>query len=71
MQNETTAYPNISPREKEVLVLVAEGLTSGLIASRLFLSIHTVENHRVSILRKLQAKNTAVMLKRAMEKKLI
>lgn len=71
MQNETTAQPNISPREKEVLVLVAEGLTSGLIASRLFLSVHTVENHRSKILRKLQAKNTAVMLKRAMEEKLI
>lgn len=71
MRNETTAYPNISRREKEVLELVAEGLTSVHIASRLFLSVRTVENHRVNILRKLSAKNTVTMLKKAREEQLI
>lgn len=71
MRKETTAYSLISRREKQVLELVARGLTSVHIANELFLSKRTVENHRVNILRKLEVKNTAAMLRRAMEEKLI
>lgn len=58
----------ISPRELEVLQLVGEGMTDQQIASKLFISFHTVNSHRKSLLLKLQAKNTAELVKKAMEK---
>lgn len=45
--------PDMSPREEEIAVLVAQGFTSGEIADRLCLSRRTVENHRYRIFRKL------------------
>ncbi|MDN5345433.1 MAG: two-component system, NarL family, response regulator LiaR [Clostridia bacterium] len=47
----------LSPREKEVLTLVARGLSNREIAGRLFISENTVKNHLRSILEKLQTKN--------------
>jgi predicted ATPase/DNA-binding CsgD family transcriptional regulator len=48
---------NLSPREREVLVLLAEHLSDREIADRLFLSPRTVERHVGSILAKLEAPN--------------
>lgn len=48
-------FPELSAREREVLDLVAGGLTNGQIASRLFLSPKTVRNHVHAVLSKLQA----------------
>jgi LuxR family transcriptional regulator, maltose regulon positive regulatory protein len=45
--------PGLTPREREVLALLAEGLTNRLIAERLVVSEHTVHRHVTSILRKL------------------
>ena len=45
--------PELTPREREVLALLAEGLTNRQIAERLVLSEHTVHRHVTSILRKL------------------
>ena len=45
--------PELTPREREVLALLAEGLTNRLIAERLVVSEHTVHRHVTSILRKL------------------
>jgi DNA-binding NarL/FixJ family response regulator len=45
--------PELTPREREVLALLAEGLTNRAIAERLVLSEHTVHRHVTSILRKL------------------
>lgn len=45
----------LSPREKEVLVLVAEGHTNKAIADRLYLSPNTIKTHVSSLLTKLQA----------------
>jgi len=45
--------PELTPREREVLVLLAEGLTNRGIAERLVVSEHTVHRHVTSILRKL------------------
>jgi DNA-binding NarL/FixJ family response regulator len=50
---QTPPIPEISPRERDVLRCVAEGLTNRQIAERLFVSEHTVHRHISSILRKL------------------
>jgi DNA-binding NarL/FixJ family response regulator len=47
----------LSPREQEVLQLIARGYTYREIASRLFLSVKTVETHVSAVLRKLQLSN--------------
>jgi DNA-binding CsgD family transcriptional regulator len=48
----------ITARELEVLRLVSQNLSSQEIAEKLFLSYHTVENHRRKILRKTKTVNT-------------
>lgn len=62
---------NLTPREKEILQLIAEGLTSAEISTRLFLSHHTVINYRDNILLKLDVKNTALLIAKAMRLGLI
>jgi LuxR family maltose regulon positive regulatory protein len=49
----TPPLPELTPREREVLALLAEGLTNRGIAERLVVSEHTVHRHVTSILRKL------------------
>ena len=49
----STAIPTLSPRETELVHLIAEGLTNNEIAEKLFLSIHTVKTHRKNIIKKL------------------
>jgi len=46
-------YDTLTSREQEILVLLAEGLSAKEIAEKLFISPRTVENHRSSIMRKL------------------
>jgi DNA-binding NarL/FixJ family response regulator len=55
----------ITRREKEVLLLIAEGLTNTAIAEKLFISIPTVNTHRKSLLEKLEVKNTAMLIGKA------
>ncbi|WP_392544858.1 response regulator [Oryzobacter telluris] len=52
---DTEPFPELSAREREVLDLVAGGLTNGQIAARLYLSPKTVRNHVHAVLGKLQA----------------
>jgi len=52
----------ISKREKEVLQLIAKGLTNNEIADKLFLSPLTVDSHRKNLIAKLGVKNTAEMI---------
>lgn len=52
----------LSKREKEIILLIRQGLTSHEIANKLFLSTYTVDTHRRNILRKLDLKNTAMMV---------
>jgi len=56
-EGQTGSNPNLSPREKEVLQLVADGLTNIEIAEKLIISVQTVKNHISSILYKLDAVN--------------
>ncbi|MBW2465680.1 MAG: response regulator transcription factor [Deltaproteobacteria bacterium] len=57
----------LTNREIEVLKLVAEGLTSKEIAEILSISIRTVEHHRANLLKKLNLKNTADLIKHAIQ----
>jgi DNA-binding CsgD family transcriptional regulator len=52
----------LSAREQEVLDLLARGATSKEIATRLDLSVNTVESHRTRVLEKLQATNTVAAI---------
>ncbi len=61
----------LSQREREMLKLIAEGLTNSEIADRIFLSPETIKSYRKNLLLKLDAKNTAVLVRIALEKKLI
>ena len=63
--------PPITRREREVLKLIADGLTAGEIAEKLFLSHLTIESHRRNLMTKLKAKNAAVLVRNAIENNLI
>jgi len=56
-------------REKEVLGLIANELTSKEIAQTLYISKDTVESHRKSLLIKFDAKNAAGLIRRAFEER--
>jgi DNA-binding CsgD family transcriptional regulator len=66
-----TEMPVLSRREKEVLALIAEGYTSPQMAEKLFVSPHTVDTHRKNLLMKLDVKNTATLIRFAVEHKLV
>lgn len=61
----------LTRREKEILQLIVAEFTNHEIAEKLFISQHTVDNHRINLLQKLQVKNTAGLVKVAMERGLI
>ncbi|MDY6854365.1 MAG: response regulator transcription factor [Thermodesulfobacteriota bacterium] len=58
----------LSLREREVLKLIAEGVSNKRIADLLFISSRTVEKHRASIMKKLNIKQTANLVKYAIRK---
>lgn len=57
--------PLLSERERDVLVLIAEGCTNREIAERLYLSPHTVKEHTSALYRKLTVRNRAEAVQRA------
>lgn len=61
----------LTPRELEVLKMIAQEHSNGEIADKLFISIRTVDTHRRNLLEKLNVKNTAGLVKFAIEKGLI
>lgn len=61
----------ISPREIEVLRLIALEFSNSEIAEKLFISIRTVDTHRRNLLEKLNAKNTAGLVRFAIKKGLV
>jgi DNA-binding NarL/FixJ family response regulator len=61
--DETPDISKLSEREVDILKEIKEGLSSKEIAEKLFLSVRTVEVHRSNILKKLNLKNTASLLK--------
>lgn len=63
--------PNLTRREKDVLVAISEELTTQQISEKLFISVKTVETHRMNIMSKLGAKNSVGIIKIAIEKELL
>lgn len=61
----------LSPREIEIIQLVAEGLSNKEIAERLFLSVHTVTTHRKNIMNKLGINNTAGLVMFAVKQNIL
>lgn len=64
-------FPKISRREKEVLQLIIQEFTTQEIAKELFISLKTVESHRSNLLAKLNARNTAGLVRVAIENNLL
>lgn len=62
------AEPALTPRENEVLILVAKGYTYREIAGKLFLSVKTVQNHVQNILAKLQMNKRYELMRYAIQK---
>ncbi|GAA4802195.1 response regulator transcription factor [Litoribaculum gwangyangense] len=71
MSDQTVGDKILSEKEKEVLGLISEGLTTKEIAEKLFVSRRTIETHRANIIKKLEVKNTAELIKKATKIKLI
>ena len=65
------AFNTLTPREQEIMILVAEGLSTNEISERLYISPKTVENHRSSIMRKLNLHNTIEVARYAVKLDLI
>lgn len=63
--------PILTKREREILVLVTEGLTNSEISKKLFISIDTVDTHRKNLYNKLGVKNIATLIKYALKNDLI
>jgi len=58
-------YATLTPREQEVMRLLAEGLSSKEVAEKLFISPKTVENHRANIMNKLNLHSTIELIRYA------
>ena len=63
----TSLFAKISKKEREILKYITKGLSSQEIAEKLSLSVRTVSNHRANILRKTNVKNTAELVRLAVE----
>lgn len=65
------SYDGLTTRQREVLRLIAEGLTTPEIARRLYLSPHTVESHRENIMSRLGLRSKAELIKYAIRRGII
>jgi len=64
-------FATLTPREKEILKMLAEGNTVKEVASQLDLSVKTVEAHKFNLMRKLDIHNKAQLVQYAIQKKVI
>lgn len=62
---------DITKREREIIELISLGFNNKEIATKLFLSPSTIDVHRYNILKKLEVKNTAEMIMKAIKMKII
>jgi DNA-binding NarL/FixJ family response regulator len=67
----TADVPTLTAREREIITLVAQGLTSKEIAARLYISVATVETHRTNLMTKLGVRNVAELMSHAFQSGLV
>lgn len=67
----TASRPGLSSREKQILTLIVNEMTTGEISDELNISVNTVETHRRNIMHKLGAKNIAGVVRIAIENGLL
>ena len=65
------AADDLTPREREVLRLIALGHTNAEVAQMLYVSVRTVENHRASVMRKLGLRTRAELVRHATDAGLV
>jgi DNA-binding NarL/FixJ family response regulator len=70
-QYDKKARYKITERELEVLALIVQGLTNAQIAEKLFLNRRTIDTHRQNLLKKMKVKNTAALVRLAIELQLL
>lgn len=71
LKSDSMLQLHITKREKEVLWLIANGHTNHEIAEKLFISSDTVDSHRRNLLGKFNARNTAMLIKCAVDNKVL
>jgi DNA-binding NarL/FixJ family response regulator len=71
IEKQVSTLTELSSREKEILVLIAHEYNTAEIAEKTFISLNTVNTHRKNLLSKLNAKNTAGLVKYAVENGLV
>lgn len=71
MRKPDNSLPSLTRREKEILELIADGMTNQQIADKIFVTTTTVDSHRKNMLTKFGVKNTAALIKLAITEKLI
>ena len=69
--SERASYGKLTPRQREVLTMIAEGLSNQDIADHLGISVRTVERHRENIMERLNLHSRADLVKYALRKGLI
>jgi DNA-binding NarL/FixJ family response regulator len=69
--NRSERQSKLSNKEKEILQFLVDGMSSREIAEKLQLSVRTVDNHRANMMRRLQVRNAAELVRMAVEDKLI
>ena len=70
-ESEIDPYDKLTAREREILKLIADGLTSREIAGMLYISLKTVFAHRAKLMQKLNLHNRTELVKYAMRKGLV
>jgi len=67
LENTSSLFPKLTDREREILSLICKEHSTQDIADKLFISFHTVESHRANLMHKSGTKNTAGLVRWAVE----
>lgn len=67
LEKTSALFPKLTEREREILNLICKEFSSQEIADKLFISFHTVESHRANLMHKSGTKNTAGLVRWAVE----
>jgi DNA-binding NarL/FixJ family response regulator len=65
-RSKISSAPALTPRQKQILHLITQGHTSREIAEQLQISVQTVEVHRFNLMRRLEVRNVAQLIRQAL-----